>query len=55
MTDTEYAYKLDEIDRLLNDPNVPIQPGRIWALLDDVARQDDDGQDDLASRRSVIH
>ena len=55
MTDTEYAYKLDEIDRLLNDPDVPMQPSRIWALLDDVARQGDDGRADPANQSSVIH
>lgn len=38
MTDTDYARKLDELDRLLNDPDVPMLPDRIWALLADVAR-----------------
>lgn len=37
MTDTEYNRKLDELDRLLNDPDVPMQPNRIWALLAEVA------------------
>ena len=32
MTDTEYAGKLDELERLLNDPEVPMQPSRIWSL-----------------------
>jgi hypothetical protein len=40
MTDTEYAGKLDELDRLLNDPDVPMQPERIWALLADLAHRD---------------
>ena len=33
MTDTEYSRKLDELDRLLNDPDVPMEParcGRCW-------------------------
>ncbi len=37
MTDTEYARKLDELDRLLNDPEVPMEPVRIWALLAEIA------------------
>ncbi len=38
MTASEYARTLDELDRLLNDPDVPIQPELIWSLLDDVAK-----------------
>jgi len=38
MTEAEYARKLDELDRLLNDPDVPMEPRRIWALLADVSR-----------------
>ena len=37
MTETEYCRKLDEIDRLLNDPEVSMQPHRIWDLLAEVA------------------
>lgn len=40
MTDTDYARKLDELDRLLNDPAVPMAPDRIWSLLADIARHD---------------
>ena len=29
--------KLQEVDRLLNDPEVPMQPARIWELLDEIA------------------
>jgi hypothetical protein len=38
MTDADYHRKLDELDRLLNDPDVPMQPDRIWSLLADVSR-----------------
>jgi hypothetical protein len=38
MSAAEYRHKLDELDRLLNDPDVPMQPDRIWSLLADVAR-----------------
>jgi hypothetical protein len=37
MTETEYKHKLDELDRLLNDSNVPMQPHRIWDLLAELA------------------
>ncbi len=38
MTIAEYTSKLDELDRLLNDPDVPMQPDRIWSILADVSR-----------------
>jgi len=37
MTSTDYVQKLDELDRLLNDPDVPIQPELIWRLIEEVA------------------
>ena len=40
MTNAEYRSKLEELDRLLNDPDVPMQPDRIWSLLADVSRPD---------------
>jgi len=40
MTDNEYARKLDELDRLLNDPDVTMDPSRVWSLLADLARRD---------------
>jgi hypothetical protein len=38
MTEAEYARKLAELDHLLNDPDVPMQPARVWALLAETAR-----------------
>jgi len=38
MTDREYSRKLEELDTLLNDPTVPMQPDRIWSLLADVSK-----------------
>jgi hypothetical protein len=29
MTNDDYIQKLDELDRLLNDPRIPIQPALI--------------------------
>jgi hypothetical protein len=40
MTETEYARKLDELDRLLNDPDVPMQPSLVWSLLAEISRHD---------------
>jgi len=40
MTESEYARKLDELDRLLNDPDVPMEPGKVWSLLAEIAQQD---------------
>lgn len=38
MTETDYTKKLDELDRLLNDPDVKMEPSRIWSLLAEIAR-----------------
>jgi hypothetical protein len=40
MTEAEYAGKLAELDRLLNDPDVPMQPARVWSLLAEIAQRD---------------
>jgi len=37
MTQIEYARKLDELEKLLNDPDVSLEPGRVWSLLDEIA------------------
>lgn len=36
MTETEYDEKLEELDRQLNDPDIPMDPVRVWALLADL-------------------
>ena len=38
MADTE-CDKLAELDRLLNDPDVMIEPARIWALAAEIAER----------------
>ena len=40
MADAEYARKLDELDRLLNNPAVPMKPAKVWSLLAEIAQQD---------------
>ncbi len=36
----EYGRKLAELDRLINDPEVPIQPERVWSLLAELAARE---------------
>jgi len=38
MTEAEYNRKLVELDRLLNDPAVLMDPGRVWSLSTALAR-----------------
>jgi hypothetical protein len=33
MTERDRAEKLDELDRLLNDPETRMDPHRVWSLL----------------------
>ena len=40
MTETEYGRRLDELDRLLNDPDVPMEPGKVWSLMAEIAQRD---------------
>jgi hypothetical protein len=42
MTDAEYARRLDELDRLLNDPDVPMEPAKVWSLLAEIAQRNRD-------------
>ena len=37
MTRREYGSKIDELEALLNDPDVPLLPDRVWTLLAEVA------------------
>ena len=40
LADAKYAQKLDGLDRLLNDPSMPIEPAKVWSLLAEIAQQD---------------
>jgi hypothetical protein len=31
------GWKLEELDRILNDPTAPMEADRVWSLLDDVS------------------
>lgn len=39
MPTPERAPELDELDRLLNDPDVPLDPMKIWSLLSDISKR----------------
>jgi len=38
MIDNHHAEALEKFARLLNDPNVPIQPDLVWNLLEQVIK-----------------
>ena len=40
MTNDNYVQKLEELDRLLNDPSVPLQTALIWQLLGEIAKHE---------------
>jgi hypothetical protein len=40
MTDRDYHHKLEELERLLNDPDVAMEPNRVWCLLAEVSQHD---------------
>ncbi len=40
MDETDYAGKLEELERLLNDPDVNMEPNRVWSLLAEVSQYD---------------
>jgi len=45
MTERDYQSKLEELDRLLNDPDVAMEPSRVWSLLAEVSQHDTAGPD----------
>jgi hypothetical protein len=40
VTEHDYDEKLDELDRLLNDPEVPMEPEKVWTLLAEISGRD---------------
>ncbi len=40
MTEREFQAKLAELDRLLNDPDVRMDPDRVWTLLAEISAQE---------------
>ncbi len=43
MTDEDYRRKLGEVDRVLNDPDLPLQPALIWQLLAEISNYESQG------------
>jgi hypothetical protein len=37
VTDENYEQKLAELDDLINDPNMPLCPSRIWQLMGEIS------------------
>jgi hypothetical protein len=37
---SDYARKLEELDHLMNDPEAPFEPARLWRLLAELSRHD---------------
>ncbi len=40
MTEHEYDQKLEELDRMLNDPDSKMEPAYVWSLLAEISRHD---------------
>jgi hypothetical protein len=40
MTDDDHTRKLEELERILNDPDVSLDPARVWSLLAEVSQRD---------------
>lgn len=38
MTEVEFNRKLAELDRLINDPDVRLEPARVWKILAEVSQ-----------------
>ena len=38
MTERDFHSKVSELDRLLNDPDVSLEPARVWSLLAEVSQ-----------------
>jgi len=39
MSEADYGRRMEEIDRLLNDPDVPMDAHRVWMLMADVTER----------------
>jgi ribosomal protein L12E/L44/L45/RPP1/RPP2 len=40
MTERDFEAKLAELERLLNDPEVRMDPDRVWTLLAEISGKD---------------
>jgi hypothetical protein len=53
MTQDEYARKMQELDTLLNDPDVRMDPARVWSLLADLSGRETGSQAQRGPGRST--
>ena len=49
MSEREMEAKLVELDRLLNDPEVRMDPHRVWSLLQEISRANSAAQVPVAA------
>jgi hypothetical protein len=54
LADNDFVRTLAELDRLLNDPDVPMQPALIWRLVAEVAGRAWDGTQRTAMPFSTL-
>jgi hypothetical protein len=40
MDNSDYDRKLDELDRMLNDPDSKMEPEKVWSLLAELSNHD---------------
>ena len=40
VTDRDYDLKLEELERILNDPAGAMEPAKVWSLLAEVSQHD---------------
>lgn len=40
LTERDYDLKLEELERILNDPEVAMEPAKVWSLLAEVSQHD---------------
>ncbi len=50
MTQRDYILKADELDRLLNDPEVTLDPKMVWSLLAELSAYDAMQAESIARR-----
>jgi hypothetical protein len=53
MTQSDCERTEEEIDQLLNDPEMPMYPDRIWALAEALAQGDCEGADRRQEIRAI--
>ena len=54
MTQQDFEQKLDELDSLLNDPDVRLEPSRVWMLLAEVSQHDISHTSQQASAKESV-